>query len=242
MPNSEGRERASRQSAVPLAPAERRERNRQDMIEAIVDVARAVMQERGVAALNLNEVARRVRMRPQSLAGYFPTKTALYDELVYRAVTMIREGDEAAYREHPRGWAQIEAWFANRTAIALEHPDYFHLTFDVPVPDYGHPERAREVVREILAGSRRMVAETIAAGIIEPGISVEQATDMLLAIRRGLIAERLGKQKFVEAGSARFAELLPVAIEMIKTAWAPAPNPAASRFDAAPSEGAPMGS
>jgi AcrR family transcriptional regulator len=237
MANRQSREHQTPQGVAPLAPAERRERNRQDMIEAIIDVARALMQERGVAALNLNEVARRVRMRPQSLAGYFPTKTALYDELVYRALTMILEGDEAAYREHPRGWAQIEAWFANRTAIALEHPDLFHLTFDVPVPDYGQPERARELVREILAGSRRMVAETIAAGIIEPGISVEQATDMLMAMRRGLVAEQLGKQKFLEAGSARFAELLPVAIDMIKTAWAPAPNPAVSRFEAATSEG-----
>jgi hypothetical protein len=161
----------------------------------------------------------------------------MYDELVCRALIMIREGDEAAYREHPRGWTQIEAWFANRTAIALEHPDYFHLTFDVPVPDYEPPARAMEHKRVILAGSRQMVAETIAAGIIDPGISVEQATDILLAMRRGLVAERLGKQKSVGAGSTRFAGLLPVAIDMIKTAWAPAPNPAASPSEAAPSEG-----
>jgi AcrR family transcriptional regulator len=237
MIDREARERPAPSSTGPLAPAERRQRIRQDMIETIIGVAREIMQERGVAALNLNEVARRVRMRPQSLAGYFPTKTALYDELVYRALTMIREGDEAAYREHPRGWEQIEAWFANRTAIALEHPDYFHLTFDVPVPDYEQPERARELVRQILAGSRQMVAETVAAGIIDPRVSVEQATDILLAMRRGLVAERLGKQKSQGAGSARFSGLLPVAIDMFKTAWTPAPNPAVSRFGAATSEG-----
>ena len=237
MANRGSGERVSATGDAPLAPAERRERNRQDMIEAIIDVARAVMQERGVAALNLNEVARRVRMRPQSLAGYFPNKTARYDELVHRALVMIREGDEAAYRAHPRGWEQIEAWFTNRITIALEHPDYFHLAFDVPVPDYDPPEGAMEVKRGILAGSRRMIAETIAAGIIDPGISVEQATDMLLAMRRGLVAERLGKQKSLGAGSVRFAELLPVAITMIKTAWAPAPDAGVSRFEAASSEG-----
>ena len=48
-----------------LTPAERRQRNRQEMIQAILDVSREVMREEGVAALNLNEVARR-------LNRYFP--------------------------------------------------------------------------------------------------------------------------------------------------------------------------
>ena len=119
----------------PLSPAERRERNRREMIDAILTAARAVMQEHGVAALNLNEVARRVRLRPQSLAEYFPSKAALYDTLVHQAMTIFREGDQAAYRDHPPGWTQIEAWFANRLALANDNPDLHHLGFDAPVPE-----------------------------------------------------------------------------------------------------------
>ena len=155
MTNSEHRGRQPVQGGAPLFPAERRERNRQDMIETIIGVAREVMQERGVAALILNEVARRVRMRPQSLVGNFPNNTALNDELVYRALFMVLEGDEAAYREHPRGWAQIEAWFADRTAIALEHPDYFHRACDVPAPDYDPPARV-EARRTSMPPPRRL--------------------------------------------------------------------------------------
>ena len=213
----------------PLSPTERRARNRREMVEAILAAARAVMQEHGVAALNLNEVARRVRLRPQSLAEYFPTKAALYDELLLRAGALFREGDEAAFRDHPPGWAQVEAWFANRVALADANPDLHHLFFDAPAPDYVPAERVVAATREILAGSRRMVAEAVAAGAMAPGMPVERAADLLLSIRRGLVAERLGKRRFVEPGAGRFEGLVPDVIRVLRAAWAPAATPEGRR-------------
>jgi AcrR family transcriptional regulator len=192
------------------------------MVEAILAAARAVMRERGVAALNLNEVARRVRLRPQSLAEYFPTKSALYDALYLRAGALFRDGDERAYRDHPPGWAQIEAWFANRIALADEHPDLHHLLIDAPVPDYVPADRGMEATQALLAGARRMVAEAIAAGAMAPGMPEERATDLLLALRHGLVAERLGKRRVVPPGSDRFDALVPEAVHLVRAAWAPA--------------------
>lgn len=206
----------------PLSPTERRARNRGEMVEAILAAARAVMQEHGVAALNLNEVARRVRLRPQSLAEYFSTKAALYDALYLRAYALFREGDEAAYRDHPPGLAQIEAWFANRIALADANPDLHHLVFDAPVPDYVAANRVIVEGRNLLAGTRRMVAQAFAAGALAPAMPVERAADLLLSIRRGLVAERLGKRQFVESGEGRFEGLVPDVIDILRAAWAPA--------------------
>jgi len=44
-----------------LSPQERRRRNRQEVIDAILAAAREIMRRDGVAALNLNEVARMFR-------------------------------------------------------------------------------------------------------------------------------------------------------------------------------------
>ncbi len=214
-------------ASPPLSPKERRERNRREMVEAILAAARAVMREHGVAALNLNEVARRVRLRPQSLAEYFPTKAALYDELFLRATVLFREGDERAYADHPPGWAQVEAWFANRIALADANPDLHHLGVDAPVPDYVPTERVVAATQELLAGSRRMVADAIAAGAMAPGMPVERATDLLLALRHGLVAERLGKRRVVPSGSDRFDALVPEAVRLVQAAWTladPAPD------------------
>src|SRR3954454_19496745 len=66
--------------AIP-SPRERRRRNREQMVVSILEAARAVMRERGVADLSLREVARRVSMQAPSLYEYFPSKLALYDAL-----------------------------------------------------------------------------------------------------------------------------------------------------------------
>lgn len=203
-----------------LSPLERRKRNRQQMISSILAAARSVMQESGAASLNLNEVARRVQLRPQSLAGYFPNKAALYDALVSMAVELASAGDEEAYRDHPPGWEQVEAWFTNRFEIALANPDLFHLAFDRPVPDYTPEADVVARTRSILEGARAMVSNGIDAGVLHPDIPVEQATDVLLAIRRGLVAERLGKHHY--ADSTRFQNQIPNVISILKSAWSPA--------------------
>src|SRR6266567_1421463 len=77
-----------------LSPKERRQRNREEMVAAILEAARAVMREEGVAALNLHEVARRVGLRTPSLYEYFPGKMALYDALYRFGIRRYAAGRE----------------------------------------------------------------------------------------------------------------------------------------------------
>ncbi len=95
-----------------LSPKERRQRNREEMMTAILDAARFVMREEGVAALNLHEVARRVGLRTPSLYEYFPGKMALYDALYRFGIRLYAAGREqlapitplpASFWDHARG-------------------------------------------------------------------------------------------------------------------------------------------
>src|ERR687884_349506 len=79
-----------------LTPSERRQRNRDEMTAAILDTARDIMREQGVAALNLNEVARRVGVKTPSLYEYFPGKSALYDELFRLGLRLYAEHTDRA--------------------------------------------------------------------------------------------------------------------------------------------------
>ena len=74
-----------------LSPQQRRLRNREEMIATIVQAARDIMREEGVAALNLNEIARRLGMKPPSLYEYFPNKMALYDHLFLLGTRLFLE-------------------------------------------------------------------------------------------------------------------------------------------------------
>src|SRR5260370_19028542 len=93
------------QGGAPLPSIkERRLRFRQETVDAILVTARAVMQEQGVAALNLNEVARRLGVSGQALAKYFPNKLALYDALFLMRHRLFRKAEGAALRTAPPDW------------------------------------------------------------------------------------------------------------------------------------------
>jgi AcrR family transcriptional regulator len=205
----------------PLPAMERRHRIRQQTIASILDAAQAIMREEGVPGLNLNEVARRMGMRPQSLAEYFPNKLAMYDTLFGNAIRLMREGDDRAFTEHAPDWERVRAWFENRLAFAEEHPELYHLAIDMPVPAFVPSEENRQAIRELLESARRGMADVINAGVMDPGMPPDRAFDILLTARHGIIAEALGKGPVFPERSARFRKLIPDVIAVYQTAWAP---------------------
>ena len=136
-----------------LSPEERRERNREEMRRAILDAARAVMREQGVAALSLREVARRVKMQAPSLYAYFPNKMALYDALFAEGFrTFHSYMDSAAYRRgHFR--EAVHAMFESYMRFAQEHPDLYRTVLRAPGPRVrplrrehgGNPDESRRI-------------------------------------------------------------------------------------------------
>src|ERR671912_2432589 len=129
-----------------LSVRERRQRNHEEMRTGILALAREIMREQGVGALNLNEIARRVGITPPALYTYFPSKMAVYDALYRVGIGLFREAEEELWRTTAPDWERIHAWFALRLALAEEHPDLYHLVFDVPIPGFElTPESLEEV-------------------------------------------------------------------------------------------------
>ncbi len=184
------------------------------------------MREEGAAGPSLNEVARRVGMRPQSLDEYFPSKAARYDALCQLPIRLFGEGEERVRQDQPPGWDRIRAWFEVRIALARAHPDLYHLAFDAPVPGFVPSAESVAATRQLRAAARRALTEAIDAGAGAPGMATERVVDLLLALRHGLIAVRLGKEAVLPAGSDRFSGLVPDVIAVLRAAWAPVPPPA----------------
>src|SRR3954466_7298327 len=95
-----------------LSVQERRQRNREEMQDGILAVAREIMREQGVAALSMNEIARRVGITPPALYNYFPSKLALYDALYRLGIRIFIGADETVWQTTAPDWDRIEAWFA----------------------------------------------------------------------------------------------------------------------------------
>jgi AcrR family transcriptional regulator len=210
---------------VEQAPAvslkERRRRYRKETIETILAAARDVMREQGAAALNLNEVARRLGVSGQALAKYFPNKAALYDALFLLGHRLFRQAEEEVWRTTAPDWGRIRQWFEVRLALACEHPDLYSLIWGASVPGFVTSEADQEEIRTMLAGARQGIGEVIAAGALDAGMPAERVVDIFMAVRHGIIAEHLAKRDFLPADSDRFRGLVPDVLAVFEHAWAP---------------------
>ena len=203
-----------------LSPRERRQRNHDEMRNGILEVSRAVMREQGIAALNLNEVARRVGITTPALYTYFPGKMALYDALYRMGIRLFREAEEQLWRTTEPNWERIQAWFELRLALVEANPDLYHMVFDDPIPGFVPAPESMDEVRKIGQAALRGISEVIEAGVMRPHLSATQATDILFTMRRGIVAEHVGKHRRVTPPE-RFARLIPDVLAILQAAWSP---------------------
>jgi AcrR family transcriptional regulator len=218
------------------SPAERRQRNREEVRFAILEAARAVMREQGVAALSLREVARRVNMQAPSLYAYFPSKMALYDALFLMGVRM-----RAAYRERGEAgregfWDRLEGRFESYMRFAQEHPELYQLAYERPVPGFTPSTESLEEAFQAPAGFEQMLTDAVAAGDIVLDMPVAQARDLLIGMIHGLTAHHMANEPELPVGSGRFGSQIPAAIALFRAKWDS--HAAAPAVDAdAPEEG-----
>ena len=203
-----------------LSVRERRQRNHEEMRTGILEVARDIMREQGVAALNLNEIARRVGITPPALYTYFPGKMALYDALYRMGIRLFLVAEEELRGTTASDWERIHAWFALRLALAEEHPDLYHLVFDVPIPGFVLTPESLDEVRQLYDVTVRSIAEVIEAGVMRPNLSPDEATHLLITMRLGLVAAHIGKHRMVSPPD-RFGRLVDEIVAVLRAAWEP---------------------
>ena len=204
-----------------LSPRERRRRNREQMVAAILAAARAVMRERGVADLSLREVARRVSMQAPSLYEYFPSKAALYDALFLSGFRLFRGRLLAAREGAGTFWEQMEASFEAYMAFAREHPELYQLIFEHPVPGFAPSAETMAEGRALLDRFTSRIAEAIERGEIAPDVPAAQARDLLIAMQHGLTSQHLANDADAPPGGGRYGALVLPALALFRASWTP---------------------
>lgn len=217
----DGPEPASISFQKPPSLRERHQQSRREMSAAILTAARIIMQRDGVAALNLHEIARMVGVQTSALYKYFPSKAALYDELFRLGTRMILERLEPVYQQYEPGWERLQAWAEARMAFAQENPDLEHLLYSRDVPGFTPSQESMELSRERLRSARVSMQEVIDAGVIDPGVPVDRALDLFLAVTSGITAQHLANEPHLPVGQGRFGSLIPDALRLFRAAWSP---------------------
>jgi AcrR family transcriptional regulator len=207
-----------------LSPKERRQRNREEMMAAILDAARAVMREEGVAALNLHEVARRVGLRTPSLYEYFPGKMMLYDALYRLGTRLFAQGREqlAPVTSAPDSlWDRVRGELEHYMRFAQQNPELYHLVFERPVPGFVPSTENLEEAQQVLASSDQLLRFGLEQGSLALSIEPAQARDLFIAMMHGLTALHMSNEPELPMGTGRFGSLIEAALALFQTAWRP---------------------
>jgi AcrR family transcriptional regulator len=107
----------------------RRERLRDHTREEIMDAARRVVLERGIAGTTLEAVARAVGMSKAALYYYFPSKDALLFALVFEVIANHARTIHEAVEKTESGGAALGAIVRESFAVFSPRLDDFRLAF-----------------------------------------------------------------------------------------------------------------
>ena len=192
------------------------------MIDGILATARAQMREEGVAALNLNEVARRIGVTTPALYKYFPNKMALYDALFRLGTRLYLEELKALnLGESPSGETAIRGALEHQLSFSIRHPELYQLVLQRPVPGFVPSAQGLAEAAEAEEVAVATVSRWIERGLIAPTVPPERAFALLAVLAEGIASAHIANEPDLPVGEGRFGSLVVDAASLIELAWKP---------------------
>ena len=160
---------------------DRRREHHEATRDEILEAARAMMRDEGLAALSLRGLAREVGMEPQSLYTYFPSKHAIYDALFAKGNTeLLARRDLAGEPSDP-----VEALKTGArmfVEFCVEDPVRYQLLFQRTIPGFAPSAESFEVAKKNLEWGRQQVAAV--------GGTIPRDLDLWTATIAGLLSQQ----------------------------------------------------
>jgi AcrR family transcriptional regulator len=114
-----------------MGTTERRQREAQQRRQDILKAAQKVFWEKGFSGTTMPQVAAEAELAPGTLYLYFPSKDALYVELLVEGYDVLKERLQSQVQAEgsasERAAGLIDAFFS----FAREYPEYFDIIFFV---------------------------------------------------------------------------------------------------------------
>lgn len=203
--------------STPYTPSLRRQRNHDRMVQTILDTARLIMRADGVAALSMQELARRLDMRAPSLYHYFSGKMDIYDALFRTGFTLFGEQMQQAIQGAQTWQEELQRSFQAYMAFALQNPELYQLCFERPVPGFTPSEESLQVSFGMLHSYYEHAAQFL--DLMQTGLTPQQVVDLAIAMMHGLTALHLANEPHLPQGQGRFGALIPAALAVLDKAW-----------------------
>ena len=189
-----------------MGTLERREREKAERKRQILKAARKLFWKNGFARTTMPAIAEAAELSPGTLYLYFPSKHALYAELLDEGFDLLETRLREAVAKGRASRAAAEALVDAFLGFAREAPDYFDVLFFT----LQEPGREMQVLREgrdvmTRLDRRQEACKAVAAGVLRqarPGLGAEElarTVDALWSMLAGVVLY------FLRDDSATFA-------------------------------------
>jgi AcrR family transcriptional regulator len=166
--------------------------------QQLLDVARDVFAEGGFHATSMDDVALRAGVTKPVLYQHFPSKRALYVELLHDTGRLLLHALEAATQRAPSGRERVEEGFAAYFRFVVSNRSAFRLLFGASMRN--DPEFAR------------IAESTIAAAVeaISPLIEIPASPEQRMVLANALVgmAESVSRRAIHDPDAEDDAERL----------------------------------
>lgn len=175
---------------------ERREREKENLRQEILDVAREMFAAEGFQNVSMRKIAEKIEYSPTTIYLYFKDKVDLLNQICEETFANLAQKLEA---EKNAGGNPLEALRKGLRAyvdFGLEHPNHYEVTFIMPIIhnfDKHHYEGS--MGQRAFEYLRRGVADCIAAGKIKKG-DVDLISQTLWAGIHGVTSLLIGHSDF----------------------------------------------
>jgi AcrR family transcriptional regulator len=166
-----------------VGTGERRDRERQQRRQGILSAARELFWERGFAGTTMPDVAREAELAPGTLYLYFPSKDALYAELLVEGYDLLLAELRRCVRAKAAPRQQAEALVDGFLGFARGHPEYFDIIFFVLQRERrGGPRAVLRPEQLARLEAREAACKAIAGGVIASANARRSAKDERLLV------------------------------------------------------------
>lgn len=158
----------SESTASPWTPASQRARQREAKRQAVLQAAAQLFNERGFHATSLDDIAARLNVSKPTLYYYVKNKDEILLQCVKQGLAMTLEGIEASRSAGGNAVDQLRACMQVYAEIVMQPFGMCLIRVgDEEVPEPSRTE-LRRMKREIDLAFRRLVAQGVEEGLLEP--------------------------------------------------------------------------
>ncbi len=187
-----------------MSIAERREREKRERRDSIIDAAEKIFFAKGFAATTMDEIAEAVELSKGTLYLYFKTKEDIYIAIVERCLHVLIEEFREAARASETGLEKVKAIGRALVAFYENCPCRFNVLFyhheNVPVEmdiDDPHFQPLIEDMDTMATISFEAIRAGIADGTIRPDLDPKKASFALYSMILGLVRMVAVEEKYL---------------------------------------------